>query len=396
MPIEIAARPAFAELPFEIVERKGLGHPDTICDCLAERFGIALSRYYLEHFGLVLHHNVDKALLSAGQTEPAFGGGRIVRPIEFVLAGRATQEFRGARVPVEDIAEAAVRGWLGENLHAFDVERGLRLNCLTKSGSPDLVELFLRQRETGTPLANDTSIGVGYAPCSELERVVLAVEKHLNSAAFKKAHPETGEDIKVMGVREGRRIELIFCCAFIDRHLAGLDDYRRAREALVEEAVQKARGLTECEISARINAGDDLDRGSIYLTVGGTSAECGDDGEVGRGNRASGLITPFRPMTLEAMAGKNPITHVGKLYNAAAFRLARRVVEELPEVRGCECYLVSEIGRPIQEPRFARLLVGTTDGGLASDLAVRLQEMAAAEISGVGELWREFLADALP
>jgi S-adenosylmethionine synthetase len=100
-------------------------------------------------------------------------------------------------------------------------------------------------------------------------------------------------------------------------------------------------------------------------------------------------------MTLEAMAGKNPITHVGKLYNAAAFRLARRVVQELPEVRGCECYLVSEIGRPIQEPRFARLLVATADGRLASDLAARLQEIAAAEISGVGELWREFLAGAI-
>jgi S-adenosylmethionine synthetase len=396
MPIEIASRREAAELPFEIVERKGLGHPDTICDCLAERFSVALSRHYLDRFGLVLHHNVDKALLSAGQTEPAFGGGRIVRPIELVLAGRATAEFRGARIPVEDIAEEAVRGWLRENLHDFDAAQGLRLSCLTKPGSPDLAELFLRQRETGAPLANDTSIGVGYAPMSELERLTLAVERHLNGPAFKNAHPETGEDIKVMAVRQGRRIALTLSCAFIGRRLADLADYRRAREELAAEAARVAQDLTDCEISTRVNAGDDIGRGSVYLTVGGTSAECGDDGEVGRGNRPNGLITPFRPMTIEAVAGKNPITHVGKLYNAAAFRLARRAVAESPEVTRCECFLVSEIGRPIDEPRFARLVVGTADGGLARDLAARLKAIAEEEIAGVVNLWREFLAGASP
>jgi S-adenosylmethionine synthetase len=396
MPIEIGSRRDVAELPFEIVERKGLGHPDTICDCLAERFSVALSRHYLDRFGLVLHHNVDKALLSAGRTEPAFGGGRILQPIDLALAGRATAEFRGASVPVAEIAEEAVRGWFRENLHDFDASRGLRLNCMTKPGSPDLVELFLRQRETGAPLANDTSIGVGYAPLSELERLALAVERHLNGPAFKQIHPETGEDIKVMGVRRRRRITLILSCAFIGRRLASLADYRRARDELADEVLRTARALTDCEISVRINAGDDIERGSVYLTVGGTSAECGDDGEVGRGNRVNGLITPLRPMTIEASAGKNPITHVGKLYNAAASRLAQRVVDELPEVTSCECFLVSEIGQPIHAPGYARLVVGTADGGLAWGVAARLKEIAEEQIAGITNLWREFLSDASP
>lgn len=298
MRFEIAAKRALPDGPFEIVERKGLGHPDTICDCVAERFSVALSRHYLDRFGLILHHNVDKALLSAGQTAPAFGGGRILAPINLVLAGRATTEFRGARVPVEEIAQTVVNDWLRENLHDFDPAQGLHMNCMTKPGSADLVELFLRQRETGAPLANDTSIGVGYAPFSDLERVALEVEKHLNAPEFKKAHPETGEDVKIMGLRQGRHIAITLSCAFIGKHLAGLEDYRRACGDLAEEVVRKARTLTDCDISTKINAGDDLERGSVYLTVGGTSAECGDDGEVGRGNRPSGLITPFRPMTL--------------------------------------------------------------------------------------------------
>ena len=73
----------------EIVERKGLGHPDTICDALAEQFSVRLCRYYLDRFGVVLHHNVDKALLVGGSASPVFGGGKVHTPIEIYLAGRA-------------------------------------------------------------------------------------------------------------------------------------------------------------------------------------------------------------------------------------------------------------------------------------------------------------------
>lgn len=74
----------------EIVERKGLGHPDTICDALAEAFSRNLCREYLARFGSILHHNVDKALLCGGRSAPAFEGGAILSPIDIYLAGRAT------------------------------------------------------------------------------------------------------------------------------------------------------------------------------------------------------------------------------------------------------------------------------------------------------------------
>jgi len=49
----------------EIVERKGLGHPDYICDAVMDSISISLSKEYLEKAGTILHHNVDKSLLVA-------------------------------------------------------------------------------------------------------------------------------------------------------------------------------------------------------------------------------------------------------------------------------------------------------------------------------------------
>jgi S-adenosylmethionine synthetase len=188
-------RPTPAERSVEVVERKGLGHPDSLCDALAEAFSLALCRYYHDHFGAVLHHNVDKLLLAAGVSRPAFGGGDVVEPIRLYLAGRATSEVGADRVPVEAIARQAVLDWCANNLHALDPERHLEIIVLARPSSPDLVELFRRRPEAGARLANDTSIGVGYAPLSPLERATLAVERALNTSAVCRSHPAIGEDV---------------------------------------------------------------------------------------------------------------------------------------------------------------------------------------------------------
>jgi S-adenosylmethionine synthetase len=398
MPIHIERRrgPALDDLPVEIVERKGLGHPDTICDMLSEKFSVALSKHYLDRFGLVLHHNVDKALLSAGQTEPAFGGGRILKPIDLYLSGRAAVEVRGACVPVRELAEKVVATWFGQHMHAFDCAAGIRLHCLVQPGSSDLVNLFLRQRERGVFLANDTSIGVGFAPMTELERIVLAVEQTLNGAQFKQRFPETGEDIKVMGLREHDHITLTVACAFIGRFLKDIGAYRDTKEQLRAAALQIARRITAREVVVDVNTADDMSAGEVYLTVTGTSAEAGDDGETGRGNRSNGLITPYRPMTLEAVAGKNPITHVGKLYSTAANYMASTLVAEVPQVSEAECLLVSQIGTPIDRPRFVHLRVKYDKMTMPPDIEDRIRSLTEHEIARIPELWKSFLAAAAP
>ena len=336
--------PSVAEGDVEMVERKGLGHPDTLCDALAEELSRSLCRFYLERFGQILHHNVDKVLLWGGAARPAFAGGEVLAPAELFLAGRATTEHQGVRVPLTELAVEGSRAYLRRTLHAFDAEQHLRVHCLVRPGASELVDVHRRA------LANDTSCGAGYAPLSELDRVVLRVEQRLNAPDVRGAHPALGEDVKVMGVRVARSIRLTVACAIVGRHCADLAAYlasKRLVEALAREAAQHE---TELPLAIEVNAGDAPERGSLYLTVTGTSAEAGDDGQAGRGNRANGLITPYRPMTMESVAGKNPISHVGKLYNLAAGRVAAALVEELPGVGEAECRLVSRIGAPVGEP----------------------------------------------
>lgn len=385
--ISLLEGPSPASLPLEIVERKGLGHPDTICDALTENLSRALSHYYLERCGAILHHNVDKALLCGGVARPAFGGGEIVAPIDIYLAGRATAEFEGVTIPVEELAVEESRRWLRANLRHLDPVRHVHIHPRIRPTSPDLAALFLRRRAAGAPLANDTSLAVGYAPLDELESAVLAVERRLNAPEVKAAHPEIGEDIKVMGTRSGRELSLTVACALVGRHVASLEDYR-AKKARVRELAAAAVGG---RAAVEVNTADGESVDSVYLTVTGLSAEAGDDGQVGRGNRVNGLITPYRPMSLEAAAGKNPVTHVGKLYNLLANRVARALVAEVAGVREAYCYLVSRIGSPITEPQVMDLKLRLDDPEALPALAPRVADISRAELEGVTTLWRELI-----
>ncbi len=378
--------PGMDRREIEVVERKGLGHPDTISDALAEEFSRALSRCYIERCGVIAHHNVDKVLLRGGSAEPAFGGGRVVEPIEVYLAGRAVAEVEGEPIPIEELAVESSRRWLRDHMHALDPDRHVRVQPMVRPGSSDLVELYARQRDAGRFLANDTSIGVGYAPLSDLEQVVHAVEHRLSSAARLADRPEAGEDVKVMAVRVGDRIRLTVGCAMVGGHLAHIDDYLGAKAALAELAMGAAREHTHREVELEINAADDPSSGSVFLTVTGTSAEAGDDGEAGRGNRANGLITPHRPMTLESVAGKNPVTHVGKLYNVAAGLIAESIAESMPEIDEVQCMLVSCIGHPISEPQIVQI-------GLrpAISPSPRIGEIVREQLEALPALQRELV-----
>jgi S-adenosylmethionine synthetase len=376
----------------EVVEHKGIGHPDTMCDALAEAFGVALARHYLEHFGGLAHFNVDKALLVGGEARPAFGRGEVVAPMQMFLAGRASREVRGVPVPVEAIAFESSRAWVRRHMHALDPDRHVVWRCLVGPGSAALVDLFGKRSGDAHPprLANDTSFGAGYAPLSTLERTVLAAADCLGAQA--RAGREVGEDTKVMGVRRGDSIHLTVACAFIGAHLAHLDDYAARRAALAREVQAAARRSSGQDVTLEVNAGDDLSVGRVYLTVTGTSAEAGDDGQVGRGNRVNGLITPYRPMSLEAAAGKNPATHVGKLYNLAAHRIAAAVVEGVPEVAHAHCFVVGSIGQPVDDPALVDLRLRLRDGALSSAVRSRVAEIAREGIAALDGLATEVLA----
>jgi len=383
---------ANSESDVELVEHKGIGHPDTICDALAEQLSVALSRFYLERFGSVLHHNVDKALLWAGRSRPCFGGGEVIAPMEIFLAGRATCEVNGATVPIGTLAAEASQAWLRAHLHALDAERHVRLHCLVRPGSTELVDLFVRQAQSGVWLANDSSCGAGYAPLSELERVVLGVADRLRELSASARTPEIGEDTKILGLRRADRIQLTVACAFVDRYVRSLRHYVDCVASLTDQLLTHARTLSTRSVQISANAADDVVASNVYLTVTGTSAEAGDDGQVGRGNRVNGLIAPYRPMSLEAAAGKNPVAHSGKLYNVAAHRIAAAVVQAIGPVTRCHCRLASRIGRPVTEPEIVDVHVGLERNTQLNDVAPHIQDVVRAGIAEIGTLWQSLVS----
>lgn len=370
---------------FEVVERKGTGHPDTICDALAEELSLAYSRFCRERLGAVAHHNVDKVLLVGGRAQARFGGGEVLEPIDITLAGRAALRVGDVPIPIEELAHEGSRRWLERNLHALSADKHVRVSSRIRPGSVELSELFSRSAAGAPALSNDTSIGVGFAPLSPLEGLVLQVERALGADARASA-PWLGEDIKVMGVRRDRHVELTVACAFVSQHVVNAADYVAKKAALALRVREIAAAQTpELAVGVAVNAADDPERASFYLTVTGTSAEAGDDGEAGRGNRVNGLITPGRPMTIESSAGKNPVSHVGKLYNLAAGILAQALVDELDFVRGAQCVLVSRIGAPITEPQLAQVRV-QAEGALDGPRAKRVEALAQEQVRQVGAL----------
>jgi methionine adenosyltransferase (EC 2.5.1.6) len=373
----------------EIVERKGIGHPDTICDSLAEELSVELSKLYIKELGAIMHHNVDKALLVGGKAHSKFGGGEVVSPIEIFLVGRALREIDGKEFPVDELAIDVAHNWLKKHIRNLDSSKHVILQTRIKPGSKDLVELFDRFQKKGeVPLSNDTSFGVGFAPFSELENIVFYTEKLLNSEEIKNKHPEVGEDIKVMGVRIKDDIRITVSAAFVDKYVKNINQYKEQKEAITNLVLENARKYTDKNVNVFVNTADDIENESVYITVTGTSSEQGDDGQVGRGNRANGLITPYRPMSLEAAAGKNPVSHIGKIYNVVANIIASRVVKEVEGVEEAYCYMVSQIGKPINEPQVCDVKVRKKGNSFDKE-AVR--KIAQEELEKMPNTWKLFL-----
>jgi len=352
----VVAKAKYTPAPLEsieIVERKGLGHPDTMIDGIMESISQELGKVYLDEFGKILHHNVDKGLICGGKTHVEFGGGEFIKPIYVLLSGRATEEIDGKYIPVQHIALAAAKRHL-QQVKNLDVNYDVIFDTRISQGSSDLVDLFMRSNSM--PLANDTSFGTGYAPFDDTENLVLAVEKYLNSHEYKNSHPYVGEDIKVMGRRQHDKIYIVISCAFVSKYIQDVSDYISKKEQVIKDVYKKSEGITDKDVKIDMNTGDDIEHDSVYITLTGTSAEMGDDGSVGRGNRVNGLITPYRSMSLEAAAGKNPVNHVGKIYSVLAFKIANEIVEESKgDIVDTTVTILSSIGGPIDKPQVASI-----------------------------------------
>ena len=376
------------ERPLEITERKGLGHPDTMCDNIMNQVSIDLSIEYMKRFGNIYHHNLDKGLMAAGETNVAFGGGKVVKPILVVYGDRATFKVGDEEVPVNDIAVNSTKKWLRKNLRFIDPDKHVRYQSEIKTGSAALQDIFSRKKKGEFLGSNDTSAAVGFAPYTEQEKLIVNLEKYLNSAEFKKEHPESGEDIKLMALRKEKEVDLTVAMAMVDRYISSEDEYFKRRSEIIDSIntfIDDKGGFKKVNVS--LNALDVHGRGldGLYLTVLGSSVEAGDSGQVGRGNNVRGVIALLRPMSSEAAAGKNPVSHVGKIYNLLSYRIADRIIDEVSGCKEVYVWLLSQIGRPINDPSVVSAQVIPEKGVELRTLQPSIQEIIDYEFEHLSE-----------
>jgi S-adenosylmethionine synthetase len=381
----------------EIVERKGTGHPDFICDSVMEAISVALSREYIKEFGGILHHNIDKGLLAAGKTGISFGGGRVLRPMEFTIGDRAAFGIGRRRLPVREIAVGAARDWIRKNLRFVDPDRHVKYRVVLAPGSEELTDIFTRKGQLKG--ANDTSALIGYYPMSPTEETVLGVERYLNSRKFKQKYAWTGEDIKVMGLRTGRRLDLTVAMPFLSPFIKSEGEYFEKKETVLRELGKLLRDRDGFEeISVSLNTLDRKGRGlgGLYLSLLGTSAENADSGQVGRGNRVNGLISVNRPMGTEAAAGKNPVSHVGKIYNVLAHKTAEKIYRNVDGIREVYVLFLSRIGAPIDSPLLASAQLLLEKGFRLSDVSARVEMLIEEELLHISEFCDRLAAGKYP
>jgi S-adenosylmethionine synthetase len=377
----------------ELVERKCLGHPDSLADGIAESISQALCKTYLDEFGVVLHHNTDQGEVVAGESCPKFGGGRMIRPIFILIDGRATKQFNGVTIPTDAVAVEAATSYIHKIIPDLKINRDLMIDCRLGTGSTDLRDVF-KPSNGRVPRSNDTSFGVGHAPFSEVETIIK------NSADFidtklRKKYPAIGQDIKIMGLRDRDTITLTIACAIVDRHCADIREYQEYMGILKEQIGVVARKSTKRRVVVHVNTADDIRKKSVFLTVTGTSAEMGDDGSVGRGNRCNGLITPNRPMSMEATSGKNPINHIGKMYNLLSTQIAQVCVQKVDGIEEMYVRLLSQIGKPIDQPLVASIQVLPGSGMKLKDINDEIYGIVDDQLAHVTSITEKVIAGKL-
>ncbi|RLC66847.1 MAG: methionine adenosyltransferase [Chloroflexi bacterium] len=373
-----AAGQLVEDIPVEIVERKGIGHPDSLCDGIAERISVEYSRWCQDNLGTFLHHNFDKVQLVAGEVDVGYGGGRMLAPIRIQIAGRGTPAFQGHKVPIDDIAIQAAKQHVREHMRYLDPDRHMVIDSYIGRGAEELQYVVDRVK------ANDTSFGVSHWPRSGLEHAVYETSEYINRTLIDEF--PIGEDVKVMGLRRDGELTLTVALPLMALRIGDATEYQEVKRA-AEAAIQRyASQLDHRQVTVMVNTADDVSDDVVYLTLTGTSAEMGDDGAVGRGNRINGVIAPFRSASLEAACGKNPISHVGKVYNVLALLAAQDIIERVPTVRAVTVYLLSQIGAPLDRPLVATALVHPLNGPLTPSIQADVQDVLDEHLERVNSI----------
>lgn len=353
---------------FEVVETKGKGHPDNICDTLAEKISANYSKYTLDKYNVILRHMVDKLAILGGGSIVNFGGGKMISPIRVLINGRFTSHFKNEIIDYMDIVNKTVTEYFQELFPLLDTNKDLIIiNNTHKNEGPGVVfdkfgktknerETFFKvlsdddvKNHENNFRSNDTSTTVGYYPLSLLEKCILEIEGNLNSSKTKKEKPWIGSDIKVMGVRNLNEVDITVCVPLISKYVSNLSDYKSKLKDIKDYILTIINEYFDLEnVEIFINTRDNYIKNDLYLTLVGSAVESGDEGVVGRGNRSRGTIPFTRNMSLEAACGKNPVYHTGKIFTAVANIISEKIFKKfnLENI----VYITTKMGDDMKKP----------------------------------------------
>jgi len=355
--------------PFEVVERKGVGHPDTLADGIAELGSVLFSQYCLSEFGAVLHHNLDKVAVIGGWARFSWTDGHYERPLRVVFGGRASSALGSRQIPVREILEEAASQYLSYALPGY---RNMPVEFVHLTRDSSKRPYWFRPRdlddlpELRRPRANDTAFLIGNSPRTRAETIALLFEAELRKNEW------AGSDIKVLVVRREDSYKITACVPILVGHAKGPADYMAALAAAHAQLLSRARTLlpsSEIDLvlnssQAHLLAHDEANAG--YVNMSGSATDYGEDGMVGRGNGRGGLIVPQRMHGNEVLFGKNPTYHVGKVVGYFVDEIATRLSSLGVAV---ECAMTTRNGCALSTPATCAIRVsGDVDRDMAEGI----------------------------
>jgi len=80
------------------------------------------------------------------------------------------------------------------------------------------------------------------------------------------------------------------------------------------------------------------------------------------------------------VAGKNPVSHVGKIYNLLAHRIAKKIYETSEIIKEVYVLLLSRIGRSIDKPQVATAQILLEPGKRIKDVAPSAEAIIGEEL----------------
>lgn len=332
-------------LPFEVVERKFRGHPDSLADMIAQSFAqkyifnawvkfLELERKYFPNF------SADKVTLAGASSSFENTQVTIKTPVHALLIGKITQNIGDVDMGVDDLFKASIEDVMSTCLHTDTYKQHVerQMYAVNLAGvdrgkhfyNPQTVSdlITILQKET---FATSTVYVVAYAPLSVTEKLTIFLDNFTNSPEFIHSFPAIGSDIKALVRRKGNEFDISLCLPVRPEITGTIDGYNsvvKSAAETIEKVVLdylKNSGSMYIDPQIRMHINTKDTETKKYFAVWGTALSKGDIGAVGRGNKQQGFISGIRPSTGEAISGKNPYHFSGVIYQIVVDNISNEI-----------------------------------------------------------------------